>query len=203
MSDVTELLERWSQGDPEAFKDLIPLVYEELHRLAAHYLRHERSGHTLQPTALVHEAYLRLSGLHEMQLQNRTHFYGASAHVMRRVLVDHARRRNAEKRGGGDPMPPALAAIDAPIDLRLDLVALDQALERLTSLAPEKARVVELRYFGGLSVDETAEYLGVSERTVKRHWRFARAWLFRTLSGPIDLPNDPEVRPKLRIEKQI
>ena len=137
----------------------------------------------------MHEAYLRLSGLREMRLQNRTHFYGASAHVMRRVLVDHARRRNAEKRGGGDPTPPAVVAIDAPIDLRLDLVALDQALERLTSFAPEKARVVELRYFGGLSVDETAEYLGVSQRTVKRHWRFARAWLFRTLSGPLDLPD--------------
>ena len=198
MSDVTELLERWSQGDPEAFKDLMPLVYEELHQLAAHYLRHERSGHTLQPTALVHEAYLRLSGLREMQLQNRTHFYGASAQVMRRVLVDHARRRNAGKRGGGDPRH-RLVAIDAPIDLRLDLVALDQALERLTSFAPEKARVVELRYFGGLSVDETAEFMDVSERTVKRHWRFARAWLFRTLGGPIDWPND---RGEVRIWKQ-
>ena len=182
MSDVTELLERWSDGDSEAFNDLVPLVYEELHRLAAHYLRRERSGHTLQPTALVHEAYVRLSGLREMRLQNRTHFYGASAHVMRRVLVDHARRRNAEKRGGGDLPSSPHVAFDAPIDLRLDLVALDQALERLTSLAPEKARVVELRYFGGLSVDETAEYLGVSDRTVKRHWRFERAWLLRTLS---------------------
>ena len=185
MSDVTELLERWSDGDSEAFNDLVPLVYAELHRLAAHYLRHERSGHTLQPTALVHEAYMRLSGLRKMRLQNRTHFYGASAHVMRRVLVDHARRRNAEKRGGGDPPSSPRVAFDAPIDLRLDLVALDEALERLTSLAPEKARVVELRYFGGLSVDETAEYLGVSERTVKRHWRFARAWLLRTLRGPV------------------
>ena len=181
-SDVTELLERWSRGDTEAFKNLIPLVYDELHRLADHYLRQERVGHTLQPTALVHEAYLRLSGLRQMQLRNRTHFYGASAHVMRRVLVDHARRRNAQKRGGGDG-PPSLGAVDTPLDVRLDLVALDRALERLALLAPEKARVVELRYFGGLSVDETAEYLGLSERTVKRYWRFARAWLLRTLSS--------------------
>jgi len=195
MSDVTELLARWSHGDSEAFKDLIPLVYKELHQLAAHYLRHERSGHTLQPTALVHEAYLRLSGVREMRLQNRTHFYGACAHVMRRVLVDHARRRNAEKRGGGDPTSSSLAAIDDAIDLRLDLVALDQALERLTAFAPEKARVVELRYFGGLSVDETAEYMRVSERTVKRHWRFARAWLFRTLSDPADLPEPGATAP--------
>ena len=126
MSDVTDLLERWSHGDSEALKDLIPLVYEELHKLADHYLRQERAGHTLQPTALVHEAYLRLSGLREMRLQNRTHFYGASAQVMRRVLVDHARRRNAEKRGGGDPPPPPPPAFDTPVDVRLDLVALDR-----------------------------------------------------------------------------
>lgn len=203
MSDVTELLERWSQGDSEALEDLIPLVYEELHKLADHYLRHERPGHTLQPTALVHEAYLRLSGLREMRLQNRAHFYGASAHVMRRVLVDHARRRNARKRGGGAPTPSAPAAFDTPVDVRLDLVALDGALDRLMRLAPEQAKVVELRYFGGLSVDETAEYMGVSERTVKRHWRFARAWLLRALgepsAGPIArhpgrVPLDPDAQ---------
>jgi RNA polymerase sigma factor (TIGR02999 family) len=181
MSDVTELLHRWSQGDAQALEDLIPLVYGELHKLADHYLRRERSGHTLQPTALVHEAYLRLSGLREMRLQNRAHFYGTSANVMRRVLVDHARRRTARKRRSGDPQSSSPAALDTPIDVRLDLVALDRALDRLMSLAPEKAKVVELRYFGGLSVDETAEYMGVSERTVRRHWRFARAWLLRAL----------------------
>jgi RNA polymerase sigma factor (TIGR02999 family) len=181
MSDVTELLHRWSQGDSQALEDLVPLVYEELHKLAGHYLRHERMGHTLQPTALVHEAYLRLSGLRETRLQNRAHFYGASANVMRRVLVDHARRRNAAKRGGGDMPLARPPEFDTPVDVRLDLVALDRALDQLTSLAPEKAKVVELRYFGGLSVDETAEYLGVSERTVTRHWRFARAWLLRAL----------------------
>lgn len=183
MSDVTELLDRWSRGDAEAFNSLMPLVYDELHQLAAHYLRHERPGHTLQPTALVHEAYLRLSGLREMRLQNRTHFYGASAQVMRRVLVDHARRRNAAKRGGVERADLPEGALDTPIDLRLDLLALDQALDKLASFAPDKAKVVELRYFGGLSVDETAEFMNVSPKTVKRYWRFARAWLLRMLGG--------------------
>lgn len=183
MSDVTELLDRWSRGDAGAFGSLMPLVYDELHQLAAHYMRHERPGHTLQPTALVHEAYLRLSGLRDMRLQNRTHFYGAAAQVMRRVLVDHARRRNAGKRGSGDRPEVPEAAFDASIDLRLDLVALDRALEKLATFAPDKARVVELRYFGGLSVEETAEIMDLSPRTVKRHWRFSRAWLLRTLGG--------------------
>ena len=197
MSDVTDLLERWSHGDSEALKDLIPLVYDELHKLADHYLRQERAGHTLQPTALVHEAYLRLSGLREMRLQNRAHFYGASAQVMRRVLVDHARRRNAGKRGGGGLPPSPPPEFDTPVDVRLDLVALDRALDRLMSVAPEKAKVVELRYFGGLSVEETAEYMGASERTVKRHWRFARAWLLRALGEPIDGVNQETTRPGL------
>jgi RNA polymerase sigma factor (TIGR02999 family) len=184
MGDITTLLDRWSQGDEEAFKALVPLVYEELKRLADHYLRHERADHTLQPTALVHEAYLRLSNVRAMRLENRKHFYGAAAQVMRRLLVDHARQRKAEKRGGAAPeLVPFDAALEAPIDLRLDFVALNDALEALATFAPEKARVVELRYFGGMSIDDTGALLGIAPATVKRHWTFARAWLHRALSG--------------------
>jgi RNA polymerase sigma factor (TIGR02999 family) len=184
VSDITRLLGRWSEGDGEAFRSLMPLVYEELRRLADSHLRRERAEHTLQPTALVHEAYLRLSGLTEMRLENRAHFFGAAAEVMRRVLVDHARRRNAGKRGGGvRPEAELDVAVETPIDLRLDLLALDRALDELAAVAPEKARVVELRYFGGLSVEETGEFLSVSPATVKRHWQFARAWLYRRVSG--------------------
>jgi DNA-directed RNA polymerase specialized sigma24 family protein len=164
--DITQLLERWSLGDAESFNVLMPIVYEELKKLADHYLRRERGGHTLQPTALVHEAFLRLRGVREMQLHNRAHFYGAAAQVMRRVLVDHARRRNAGKRNAG-----ASAA------------ELTAALEALDKIAPEKAKVVELRYFGGLSVEETAVYLGIAPATVKRHFAFAKTWLFRELEG--------------------
>jgi RNA polymerase sigma factor (TIGR02999 family) len=188
VTDVTELLERWGQGDREALSALVPLVYDELKRLAEHFLRNERSGHTLQPTALVHEAYLRLSGLREMKLQNRAHFYGASANVMRRVLVDYARRRKAEKRGAGAEDTVVLESLpEAPLDL--DILALDHALEALAAFAPEKARVVELRYFGGLSVEETAAFMGIAPVTVKRYWTFARAWLYRMLSaGPPGTP---------------
>jgi RNA polymerase sigma factor (TIGR02999 family) len=189
VADITRLLDRWSEGDESAFKELIPLVYGELRRLAEHYLRGERPGHTLQPTALVHEAYLRLSGLSEMRLRNRTHFYGAAAKSMRRILVDHARRRQAEKRGAGvEPVALDEASLEGPIDLRLDLVALEDALNALNAFAPRQARVVELRYFGGLSVAETAAFLGVAPATVKRHWSFARAWLFRALAGPAPDP---------------
>jgi RNA polymerase sigma factor (TIGR02999 family) len=179
--DVTELLERWGRGDRDAFSALVPLVYDELRRLAGHFLRNERAGHTLQPTALVHEAYLRLSGLRELKLQNRAHFYGASANVMRRVLVDYARRRRAEKRGAGVQDVVAIESLpDAPFDF--DILALDQALDALAAFAPEKARVVELRYFGGLSVEETASFMDVAPVTVKRYWTFARAWLYRALN---------------------
>jgi RNA polymerase sigma factor (TIGR02999 family) len=182
--DVTVRLNRWAEGDAEAFRSLIPLVYAELKRLAEHYLRNERAEHTLQPTALVHEAYLRLSGLREMRLHNRAHFYGAAANVMRRVLVDHARQRQADKRGGAAPAPAPLDAVPEPrIELRPDLVALDEALDRLAGISPEPARVVELRYFGGLSVEETADLLGIAPVTVKRRWAFARAWLFQALGG--------------------
>jgi RNA polymerase sigma factor (TIGR02999 family) len=186
MGDITRLLARWAEGDSEAFEALMPVVYEELRKLADHYLRQERPDHTLQPTALVHEAYLRLAGIREMELRNRAHFYGAAARIMRRVLVDHSRQHRALKRGG--PTPALVTfdeAIDTPIDGGADLVALDEALGALEAIAPERARVVELRYFGGLSVDETADYLGVAPATVKRHWAFARAWLFRRLSGDV------------------
>jgi len=182
--DITRLLERWAQGDAGAFHALVPVVYDELKDLAEHYLRHERLGHTLQPTALVHEAYLRLAGQRETHLRNRTHFYGAAAQVMRRVLVDHARRRAAAKRqaeGADGGLPPV--ALDVEPEVRMDLVALDDALTRLEAFAPDRAKVVELRYFGGLSIDETAEVLGLGPATVKRRWNYARAWLYRALVG--------------------
>ena len=181
--EITQLLERWSLGDIESFNVLMPLVYGELKKLADHYLRHERGGHTLQPTALVHEAFLRLRGVREMQLQSRAHFYGAAAQVMRRVLVDYARRRNAGKRRADVAAGELTAALEAPVDVRLDLLALSDALEALEKIAPEKAKVIELRYFGGLSVEETATFLGVAPTTVKRHFAFARTWLYRELEG--------------------
>jgi RNA polymerase sigma factor (TIGR02999 family) len=180
---ITELLERWSLGDAESFNALFPLVYDELKSLADHYLRQERSGHTLQPTALVHEAYLRLRGVRELRVQSRAYFYGAAACVMRRVLVDHARRRGADKRNDGGGRVELTAALEQPVDVRMDLLALSDALDALEQIAPDKARVVELRYFGGLSVDETAEFMRISPATVKRHFAFARAWLFRRLEG--------------------
>jgi RNA polymerase sigma factor (TIGR02999 family) len=181
--EITTLLEQWAMGDANAFRALMPIVYEELHGLADHYLRQERTGHTLQPTALVHEAYLRLAGIRDAQLENRAHFYGAAAKVMRRVLVDHARQRHAAKRGGPAlEVVPFDEAIDASVDVRFDLMALDEALNDLERTAPDKARVVELRYFGGLSVDETAEYMNVAPATVHRYWAFARAWLYRRLT---------------------
>jgi RNA polymerase sigma factor (TIGR02999 family) len=194
VADITELLDRWSRGDEEAFKTLMPLVYEELRDLADHYLRNERSGHTLQPTALVHEAYLRLSTVRGMRLENRTHFYGAAARIMRRLLVDYARHRKAAKRGGAAlDVVPFEAALDAPLDLRLDFAALNDALDALAAFAPDKARVVELRYFGGLSIDETASFLKIAPATVKRHWTFARAWLYRALAGA-GAGSEPESR---------
>lgn len=184
MDDITRLLARWADGDGKAFEALMPMVYEELRQLASHYLRHERSGHTLQPTALVHEAYLRLAGVRELQFRSRAHFYGAAARVMRRVLVDHARERGRLKRGGPErQLVPLDEAADAAIGAHVDFGALDDALSALERVAPQRARVVELRYFGGLSVEDTAEYLSVSPATVKRHWAFARAWLFRQLNG--------------------
>jgi RNA polymerase sigma factor (TIGR02999 family) len=181
MADVTELLARWHAGDAGAFDELMPMVYDELRRLAGHYMRGERPDHTLQPTALVHEAYLRLAGVRDGGFHNRAHFYGAAAQAMRRILVDHARQRRALKRD----RPPARLDLDETsprgVDLQVDLVALDEALVRLTAVAARAAKVVELRFFGGLSIGETAEFLNVAPATVKRHWTFARAWLYRAL----------------------
>ena len=184
MGDVTTLIDRWNGGDSQALQDLLALLYPELKHLADSLLRHERADHTLQPTALVHEAYIRLTGLREMRLESRRHFYGAAAMAMRRILVDHARQRNAGKRGGPElQRAPIEEALNAPVDLRLDFERLDEALERLALFAPDKARLVELRYFAGLSIQETADLLGLAPATVKRHWNFARAWLFRELSA--------------------
>ena len=183
VSDVTQLLAQWRDGDARAFDELVPLVYAELRQLADHYLQHERNGHTLQPTALVHEAYLRLAQQSGAGFNNRVHFYGAAATVMRRILVDHARRRLALKRGAGLAPIELNDALAAGIDLQVDFIALDEALTRFAAHSPAPARVVELRYFGGLTVDETATLLGVAPVTVKRQWAFARAWLHRELTS--------------------
>ena len=182
MPNVTDLLARWNRGDRAALEELMPLVYSELRQLAEHYMRKEPSDHTLQPTALVNEAYLRLAGTTQARFTNRVHFYGAAAQAMRRVLVDHARRTQAQKRGQ-DPVVVSLDTIDAGVDVRHELVDLDAALTKLAEHAPQPARVVELRYFGGLSIEDTAEVLDVSPGTVKRHWTFARAWLHRELNA--------------------
>jgi RNA polymerase sigma factor (TIGR02999 family) len=181
---VTGLLRRWEEGDKEALEELMPLVYGELRRLAAHYLRIERSGHTLQPTALVHEAYLRLVDQRRVAWQNRAHFFGIAAQMMRRVLVDHARRRAAGKRDAATyRIAPEGAEPGAEADRELEILALHDALTGLERLDARQARIVELRFFGGLSVEETAEAAGVSTATVKREWRTARAWLRRELDS--------------------
>jgi len=183
MGDVTELLDRWNAGDGSALKELIGVVHAELRKLAGSLMRQERPDHTLQPTDLVHEAYIRLTGLREMSLEGRRHFYGAAAETMRRILIDHARNRSRQKRGGADAVKVSLdRLLETPIDLRLDFERLDDALTELASVALDKARVVELRYFAGLSIQETADVMSISPATVKRHWEFARAWLYRALS---------------------
>ncbi len=177
--DITALLKDWSGGDREALERLIPAVYGELKRLAASYLRSERPDHTLQPTALVHEAFLKLQGQRSVIWSNRGHFFGIAARIMRRILVDHARRRGAAKRDGA---VLRLTLVDAGSDDRApELISLDSALTRLEQLDPQQARVVELRFFGGLTVEETAEASGISTATVKREWRTARAWLRREI----------------------
>ena len=167
-----------TDGDDGALGELLPLVYAELRRLAAGYLRRERPGHTLQPTALVNEAYLRLVDQTQVRWQNRAHFLGVAAQMMRRILVDHARGQRAEKRGGEIQKLSLDENIVVSGERAADLVALDEALERLAELDPQKSRIVELRFFGGLSVEETAEVIGVSAPTVKRQWRMAKAWLY-------------------------
>jgi RNA polymerase sigma factor (TIGR02999 family) len=182
--EVTTLLRAWSDGDAEAFERVLPLVYDELHRMAARYLSGERSSISLQATALVNELCLRLLGWSPDTWQNRGHFYGVSAQMMRRVLVDIARRRRAERRGGDRAIRVSLDGIDvAATEPASDLLNIDAAIDQLARKDPRKARVVELRFFGGLSSEETARTLGVSVRTVHADWAFARAWLYRALSG--------------------
>lgn len=178
---VTELLVRWRAGDGEALQVLMPLVYDEMRRLAHRYLRRERPGHTLQSTALVHEAFVRLTGSALPQWEDRAHFFGIAAHVMRQILVEYARSRNAGKRGGA-VVKLAIDNVQEPaLTPDLDIVALDDALNDLARIDPQQGRVVELRFFSGLSIEDTAEVMGISESTVKRDWNTARAWLYRAL----------------------
>ncbi len=181
---LTELLSAWSDGDQAALEQLMPMVYQELHRLAARHLAHERVGHTLQTTALVHQTYLRLVDQKRVRWQNRAHFLGIAAKMMRRILVDYARARRYAKRGGGAPVVSLDEAATVSVEKASDLIAVDDALIRLSELDARKGRVVELRFFGGLSVEETAEVLKVSPNTVLREWRTAKAWLHRELSAP-------------------
>jgi RNA polymerase sigma factor (TIGR02999 family) len=180
--EVTRLLLAWRQGDRGALDRLIPLVYGELHRMAERYLRRERPGHTLQPTAIVNEAYLRLIGRQGADWQNRAHFFAVAAQSMRRILVEHARHRDAKKRGG-EGTRYLLDTVVMTEPRAVDLMALDDALVKLTALDSEQGRVVELRFFGGLTEEETAEVLSISSRTVKRKWLAARTFLFRELSS--------------------
>ncbi|HVR23063.1 MAG TPA: sigma-70 family RNA polymerase sigma factor [Candidatus Polarisedimenticolia bacterium] len=175
--DVTVLLAEVTKGDPKAAAELIPLVYDELRRLAGRYMRRERANHTLQATALVNEAYLKLVQHPSVDWQNRAHFFGIAAQVMRHILVDHARGHLREKRGGGLEPVPLDEALIFPPEQSHELMKLDESLDRLTALDPRQGKIVELRFFGGLTVEETAEVLGISPKTVKRDWSSAKAWL--------------------------
>jgi len=185
--DVTALLGEWSRGDRSALHQLLPLVYAELRQVAARQLRNERAGHTLQPTALVHEVFIRLVDQRQVDWQSRAHFLGVAANVMRRILVDHARRHGAGKRGEGVPGVPIDEARDVAASDGMPVLELDQALDRLEQVDAGLARIVELRAFGGLTIEEAAHVLSVSPSTAKRDWRTARAWLSRELG--------PEARP--------
>ena len=179
---VTEMLAEWSDsGDREALDKLVPIVYDELRRQASRYLQHERPGHTLQTTALVHEAYVRLIDQAGVRWQNRAHFFGIAAEMMRRILVDHARKRRALKRGGDALKLTLNEGLNASSERNLDLIAVDEALTKLLVMDQQQSRIVELRFFGGLNVQETAAVLGISERTVKRDWSVAKAWIRREL----------------------
>jgi RNA polymerase sigma factor (TIGR02999 family) len=179
--DVTNLLVAWGKGDQEAFNVLMPQVHKELHRLAAHYMASERPGHDLQATALINEAYLRLVDWKNIQWADRAHFFGMAANMMRRVLVDHARGRDRAKRGGGAIQVSFAEAANVAEPQAADVLALDDVLKELEEIDPRKCRIIEMRFFGGLSLEETAEALKVSVATVRRDWSFARAWLFREL----------------------
>jgi RNA polymerase sigma factor (TIGR02999 family) len=178
---LTQLLVDWSNGKPAALAELMPLVDRELHRLAHHYMRQEKPGHTLQTTALVNEAYLKLVDQRQVHWKNRAHFFALSAQLMRRILVDHARKRKYAKRGGDADRISFDEGLPVSRERGADLIALDDALDRLAALDERKSKVVELRFFGGLSVEETAEALGVSPLTIKRDWKMAKAWLYNSL----------------------
>lgn len=182
--EVTELLLRFSKGDPAAINDIYPLIYGELKKIANNYLRKERGDHTLQPTALVHEAYLKLIDVTRIDWQNRAHFLAMASTLMRQILVDHARLHRADKRGSGRADESLEDQLNIVADKKpMDLIRLDEALKEFEKFDPVKSRLVELRYFGGLSVEETAEVLGVSGITVKRHWQIAKAWLAAEIKG--------------------
>ena len=181
--DVTRLLEAWSDGNQEALDELMPLIYEELRRMAKQYMNSQPSGHTLQTTALIHEAYLKLSDQKDKKWQNRAHFFAVAAQAMRHILVDHARSHQTQKRGGETQIVSLEDVAIISNERANELVALDEALKNLSALDERKGQVVELRYFGGLSVEETAEVLKISEGTVMRDWRFAKTWLLRELSN--------------------
>lgn len=181
-NQVTVLLEKWSGGDREALEELMPLVYGELRRLASSRLRRERRDHTLQGTAVVHEAFMRLVNQQDVRWQNRAHFYAIAAQMIRRILLDHARSHHAEKRGAGAVKLQLDEALAIPHRHDVDIVALNDALEELARMDERQSRIVELRYFSGLSIEETAEVMGLSPATVKREWNSARAWLYREIS---------------------
>ncbi|MBI1762962.1 MAG: sigma-70 family RNA polymerase sigma factor [Acidobacteria bacterium] len=182
-TETTRLLQAWRAGDERARDQLLVIVYEELRKVAASYLRQERADHTLQPTALVHEAYLQLIDQSHANFESRAHFFGAAAHLMRRILVDHARAHKAEKRGSGAERLALDEALNVPAQERdVNLLALDDALHELARLDPQQSRIVELRYFGGLSIEETAAVIGVSPATVKREWTMAKHWLNKQIS---------------------
>jgi RNA polymerase sigma factor (TIGR02999 family) len=180
--DVSALLAAWSNHDPTARDALVPIIYGELRRLAHHYMQNERAGHTLQTTALVHEAYVRLTDVDRMQWRDRGHFFAMAATLMRRILVDHARDRARDKRGGGVVFT-ALDGNHIGQDTNIDAIALDEALERLAAMDPQQSSIVELRFFGGLTIEETADALDISPATVKREWTWAKAWLYQQLGG--------------------
>lgn len=180
---ITQWLLAWSDGRREALDHLVPLVYENLRQLASRYMQHEPPGHALQPTALVHEAFIRLIDQRQVKWRNRAHFYGIAAGMMRRILVDHARLQRAEKRGGAWQRVPLEDEVEAAGPREVDVLALHEALERLAVFDPRQERIVELRYFGGLTIEEAAEVVGISAATVVREWTMAKAWLRADLSG--------------------
>jgi RNA polymerase sigma factor (TIGR02999 family) len=182
--DVTLLLSDLKSGDEKAAGKLIPLIYNELRRLAGNYMRRERADHTLQATALVHEAYLKLVNQRSVDWQGKSHFFGIAAHVMRRILIDHARSHLREKRGGKKQAVPFEESLTFSSGQSAELLRLDEALDHLAKLDARQSKIVELRFFGGLSVEETAEFLGVSPKTVKRDWSMAKAWLYAFLNTP-------------------